>query len=289
MDDILILAAGECRRLGESLCAAGRITPQQLEDALAKQLQSGRRLGEILVAMGAITREECDIAMEFQKRLSGAVPTAALLRLGEILVATGQIKREELEQSLERQKLTGTKLGEDLVAAGHATQHQIDRALHIQQKLVAAVLAAALSMGAVATLPAAAAAPDTANLSVTATVLKHANLRVVAQPATVAITEADIARGYVDVSGAAQVEINSNSPNGYMLVFEYQGDFVRQTQVRGLGHDAQFGESGGAIIQPVTGHGMTNRVVELGFRFMLAEGARAGVHAWPVQLSVVPQ
>lgn len=284
-------------RLGESLCSAGRITLAQLEEALAEQQHCGLRLGDILVKQGAITQSECDIAMDFQRRVSGAVPTAGLLKLGEILVATGQIKREHLEQSLSRQKLTGKKLGEDLIAAGHIQQHQIDRALQLQRRLVSTVLSAAISLGgfiapaeAAAGMPATSGAMSgTANVAVTATVLKRANLNVLAQPATVEITAADIARGYVDVPAATRVEIKSNSPQGYMLMFEGNSDFVRQTQVRGMGNAVQFGASGGGIFQRWSGHGVDKAVVELGFRFILAEGVSPGTHAWPMQLSVMPQ
>ena len=76
-----------------------------------------------------------------------------------------------------------------------------------------------------------------AKLAVSATVMKHASLKVLAQPASVMVTAADIARGYVDVSSPSQVAIQSNSLSGYMLMFATEGEFMRQTLVGGLGND----------------------------------------------------
>jgi type IV pilus assembly protein PilB len=46
------------KRLGEWLLERGKITPQQLEDALAYQRETGKRLGESLIALGYITEDD---------------------------------------------------------------------------------------------------------------------------------------------------------------------------------------------------------------------------------------
>jgi type II secretory ATPase GspE/PulE/Tfp pilus assembly ATPase PilB-like protein len=46
------------KRLGEWLLEKGKITPQQLEDALAYQRETGKRLGESLIALGYITEDD---------------------------------------------------------------------------------------------------------------------------------------------------------------------------------------------------------------------------------------
>lgn len=289
LDEALNLAAGIRHRLGDLLLRASRITPAQLDAALAEQGRTGEELGRILVRRGWLDQGELDTALEFQRRQAGEAPTSGLLKLGELLVVTGQITRKQLEASLSRQKLSGRKLGEDLIEAGLVQPQQITRALQLQQNLITAALVAALSLGSLAApTDAVAAGSSTSTLTVTATVLRHANLRVMAQPASVVITQADIARGYVDVPAASQVEIKSNSPGGYMLVFESQSDFVRQTQVRGLGNEVQLGATGGVIAQPSPGAGMGKTTVALGFRFILADDARPGVYAWPMQMSVMP-
>src|ERR1700693_6401157 len=76
LDDILALAAGERQPLGELLCAAERITPVQLEEALVEQRRSGRKLGEILIDRSSLTPSERDVLLEFQRRQAGQSPTA---------------------------------------------------------------------------------------------------------------------------------------------------------------------------------------------------------------------
>jgi hypothetical protein len=136
--------------------------------------------------------------------------------------------------------------------------------------------------------PPAAAGSSEAKLTVSATILKRANLKVLAQPGSVVVTASDIARGYVDVSTPAQVAIQSNSSVGYMLEFASEGDFVRQTLVRGLGNDVQLSPAGGAVMQPSAGTGITKTTLALGFRFLLSESAQQGTYSWPMRLSVTP-
>lgn len=125
-----------------------------------------------------------------------------------------------------------------------------------------------------------------AKLSVTATVMKHASLTVLAQPASVIVTAADMVRGYVDVPSPAHVAIQSNSQSGYMLMFASEGDFLRQILVRGLGNDVQLDTAGGGVARRAEGRGMSKASLDLVFRFILSDSAKQGVYAWPMRLSV---
>ncbi|SFC14835.1 hypothetical protein SAMN05216344_11012 [Polaromonas sp. OV174] len=145
-----------------------------------------------------------------------------------------------------------------------------------------------LSVGFLGASGVAEAGSDESKLLVTATVLKHASIKVLAQPTSVVVTATDIARGYVDVPGFAQVAVQSNTQEGYMLMFESQADFVRHTLVKGLGNDVQLGWSGGGVARSAIGRGMSKATLDLGFRFILSESARQGVYAWPIHLSVSP-
>lgn len=126
-------------------------------------------------------------------------------------------------------------------------------------------------------------------LTVSATVLKRATLKVLSQPGSVMITSTDIERGYIDVPTPSQVAVRSNSLSGYLLVFEIEGDFVSNALVRGMGTEVQLGPNGGVVPQPAEGRGVGNTTHQLGFRFMLSSSARQGTHAWPLQVSVVPR
>jgi len=127
-----------------------------------------------------------------------------------------------------------------------------------------------------------------AKLTVTATVLKRASLKVLAQPSSVAVTADDIARGYVDMLAPAQVAIKSNTSGGYLLEFASQGDFMRQILVRGLANDVQLSPSGGVVMQASAGSGVTRTTLDLRFRFVLTDAAQAGTYSWPIHLSVTP-
>lgn len=150
----------------------------------------------------------------------------------------------------------------------------------------------AKSFGQVAALVLAVASPAMAvganevHLQVSATVLKRATLATLAQPASLVVTAADIARGYVDVPSPSQVAVRNNSADGYMLMVSSRGDFIRQLHVRGLGDEVQMSAAGGFIRQP--GGPVATKVLDVGFRFELSDTAQPGVYAWPVQLSVTP-
>lgn len=154
-------------------------------------------------------------------------------------------------------------------------------------QVVQSAAAAAAVVSLLLTPAVAVAEGSETKLSVTATVLKHASLKVLAQPSSVVVTAADIARGYVEVARPAQIAIKNNSA-GYMLVFAGHGEFVRQIRVRGLGSDVQMGADGGVVSQTNTGRGMSNTTLDLGFRFELSASAQQGVYPWPMQMSIIP-
>jgi hypothetical protein len=161
----------------------------------------------------------------------------------------------------------------------------------LQHKLLTAALTLALSFGALPRPRAALAAnSDSAStkLMVSATILKHAHLKILSQVAAVRITQADIQRGYADVPTGSRLEIHSNSPDGYVLMFESQSDFVRETQVKGLGNTVQLSAQGGVVSQTQLGGRLTRITVDLGFRFLLSENAQPGTYAWPLRVSVMP-
>lgn len=123
---------------------------------------------------------------------------------------------------------------------------------------------------------------------VSATVLKRASVKVLAQPTFIEITADDISRGYVDIPPVTRLDVQSNSLDGYTLDFTHEGEFARQIVVIGLGTEVQLGVGGGRVTQPAAGIGVTRKILALGFRFVLANGARQGAYPWPVRVSVAP-
>ncbi len=287
-DRAIRLAAGIRRKLGEMLVEVGLASPVQLEAALTEQERTGERLGEIAVRHGWLQAGQLDRALRFQQAQADRGKVAAKLRLGELLVATGDITRAQLDAALARHYASGKLLGSELVDAGILKPSQLANGLQLQRSLVALAMAATLAIG-IGLAPPAQAADGTAQVGVGATVLKHVSLRVLQLPDTIQITEADIARGYVDVSTPSRLEIRSNSTAGFMLSIDSQADFARGTEVRGSGDTAALGRFGGVLsVKGGDAGGMHTTPVELSFRVLLSNEARPGQHAWPLQISVMP-
>lgn len=285
LHDAIRAAAGVRILLGDLLLLAKRITPEQLEAALADQRRTAEKIGEILVRRGWITTRELDAVLAFQQHLGGGGPSSEKLRLGEILVATGQITRAQLDAALERNRISPKKIGDLLVEAGDLRPEQVDRGLRLQKQLVTASLVAVLSLASGASAqdnPRSGSGSSTTRIEVTARVEARATLRVLWQQARIAITDADILRGYVDVRSATRIEVRNNNLQGFLLVFEGMGGPFREYYVRGLGREVQLGAGGGFAPMPYTQQPV---VLELSYRFMLDKEMRAGVYGWPLALS----
>lgn len=156
------------------------------------------------------------------------------------------------------------------------------------RRRLAQPLAAAFWLGCLAMTSAVAVQAGSLPLMATATVAKRATLKVLAQPPSVLVTEADLGRGYVEVLAPVQLAVQSNSPGGYILVFESRGDLVSDARVRGLGGEIQLGANG-VVPRMAAAAGVSNTTHELTFRFTLSGSAQEGTHAWPMQISAVPR
>lgn len=289
-DDAVKVAAGVRLLLGELLLKAKRLTQEQIDIALREQMRTGEKLGEVFVRLGLLIEHERDAALAFQRHQSGEASASEKLRLGEILVATGQITREQLEDVLNRQKLSKKKIGELLVEAGYVQPHQVDSCLRLQQKLVTAALVAALSLSnALGAQKAHAGSQGTASakVAVTATVREHTRLSLLSQAQELIVTNVDIRRGYVDVPSASRINVKSNNPAGYLLVFDVM-------EVRGIisgvnvtvgGKDVLIPPGGGWIPQPYIRGGT---IVDVSYRFILSENAQPGTYNWPLMVSASP-
>lgn len=149
----------------------------------------------------------------------------------------------------------------------------------------AGALALALAVLVAPAIPARAGMVS-ASLSVSVVVPPRAVLSVDSQPAALEITEADVARGWVETPGSL-VHVRANSPNGWLLEFQpLQGPY-RSLEVTGLGATAQVSRTGGWLAQPFAGKTLVT--AELRYRLVLSDEARPGVYPWPVALSAAPR
>ena len=125
-------------------------------------------------------------------------------------------------------------------------------------------------------------------MMVSAVIQRHASIRL-APPQTLTISEADVARGYIEVAAPLEVTVNSNVPEGYALVFQHDGEQVRQAVVQGLAAPVVISGASHTVARTSTGAGarMWQERLQLRVRFELSAQARAGVHAWPLQISMM--
>jgi hypothetical protein len=124
-------------------------------------------------------------------------------------------------------------------------------------------------------LPIASALPERASITVSATVLKRAFLDVRGEPANLVLTEADVARGFVDAPLGTIVEVRSNSPEGVMVRFVAESELVSGVQ-------------GGPFKLPGAPRGASLHVFAPSYRLLLSPAARPGVYPWPARISVTP-
>lgn len=149
LDDAVRTVAGIRKMLGSLLILTGRVTAEQIDFALEEQRTTGEKLGDILIQMGLITPPEIHSVLKFQENQHSPASAGSPLRLGEILVSAGYISRDQLNDALAKQEATSKKLGEVLVDEGYAHLHQVNRGIHIQRKLMRAVLVAVVALAGI--------------------------------------------------------------------------------------------------------------------------------------------
>ena len=132
----------QSRLMGALLVEHAMITEEQLEQALARQDESGERLGEILVAEFGVSRLQLAGVLAEQwtgGEKDGGKPALELVEpltpaevrirrpLGELLVERGLVTAAQLKAVLDLQRKTGTRIGEILVEQGLITLSDLSR------------------------------------------------------------------------------------------------------------------------------------------------------------------
>lgn len=121
-------------------------------------------------------------------------------------------------------------------------------------------------------------------LAVWAVGLPSGNFTMAYQAAVIRITEEDIARGTVEVSGGSRLVVATDSPEEYALRFSLRSDLFRGVRIDGIGSTVELTALGGTVVRrdPATGR----REIALSYRFILASDAAPGLYPWPLELSV---
>ena len=124
-------------------------------------------------------------------------------------------------------------------------------------------------------------------ITVGATVRAYARIEEIETAKNLRITTADVKRGWVDVRTSTHVKVKTNGPRGYHLHIKIESADIWLTEIRGLADHPAFGPKGGRVLRRTSGP--TTETLDLAFRFHLAEDAKPGTIAWPVDLSVRPR
>jgi hypothetical protein len=171
-----------------------------------------------------------------------------------------------------------------LITADHPSKEWGEKALHHQRLNSIYTLVIAIGIVLLVFAKAAEVFAAYTAIPVSVTVISNTKMELSYQSTQLNITNADIARGYIDAPGAFRFSVNSNSRLGYLMDFHPIGYIFSSVRISGLGDSIQLGADGGTIIQ----RGMLPKKTsyELGFRFALNSAVRSGSYPWPLQLSV---
>ena len=284
IDSLKSLASGQRQLFGELLRSVRRVTSYQVLDALDEQRRNHKKMGEILVERGWLSAAECEVVLAFQQHQDEQTKKPTKLLLGNLLVATGKISPQQLQDGLQKQALHGGQLGQVLVAAGHVSEHHVTHVLHLQKKLLAAVLLTALALACAMAPDTALAAGQMASVQVSAVIRPSAHLQTNFQATQLHITEADIARGYVEIPGASRFSVVTPKGGHYFVDFHPRSDLFHSVHIEGLGSQVELGAEGGSVTQ--SGAGLAGANSTLNYRFQLKPGVQAGIYDWPLQLAV---
>jgi len=173
------------------------------------------------------------------------------------------------------------------VKVGHVSSPAKERTHCLQKKLVRTALFVAVALASFhpAPVPEAVAGQYSAIIRVNAVVLARTQLKPLRQPAMLVVTQADVRRGYVEVSGASLFEIWNNNPAGCVLTFASSDFPFREAVVTVMGREIIVYPTGGMIVMPVRGR----QQITLDYRFVLTNEAQPGTYAWPLSVSVNPR
>jgi hypothetical protein len=123
-------------------------------------------------------------------------------------------------------------------------------------------------------------------IAVTAFVPAQTVAKLVQQRSEITITDADIARGYVEIPAASQLRVTSNNPAGYIVDFFSRLAIFTSVRISSAGGSADLGPDGGTIIE--RGRQGRDMSLDLSYRFNLAAQVQPGTYAWPLALNVRP-
>ncbi len=117
-------------------------------------------------------------------------------------------------------------------------------------------------------------------LMVSATVAPRVTLDALQQPSSLAVSDDDVARGYVDVT--AVYRVRNNDPAGYTLRFEPRVGLATAVEVDGLAAEVVMRDETIEVTQPAA---IDARELMLRYRVVLDPAVPSGTYPMPVRVS----
>ena len=118
----------------------------------------------------------------------------------------------------------------------HMIDVEADAVSRIRRTTLHSALFAAIGIGAAAPLAFMATGANASQVStgigVSVNVITNAVLQSDYQAVQLGISQADVARGYVDAPGASRFSVHTNASSGYLMVFYPVGDLFESVQDR---------------------------------------------------------
>ena len=140
------------------------------------------------------------------------------------------------------------------------------------------------ALGLLGALPVVAGSTS-ANVQVSVQVIARAIVSIDSQPAVVTITEADIARGYVDVAGPIMVRVRTNSRSGYVLQAANQSEAFSSIELTSPEVQMDVGSHETLIQRPYIAGG---DLIPMRARLHLSQVATAGSVSLPIAFTATP-
>jgi hypothetical protein len=116
-----------------------------------------------------------------------------------------------------------------------------------------------------------------------AVVPPRASVAPIGLPSQLELTDADLKRGYKELT--ATWRVRANDRRGYLLTLKSRTGLAEHVEVGGLGRNVVLRQDAVTIHRPRIG---PSEIVVLNFRFVLTVGAEAGTYPLPVEVDVSP-
>jgi len=127
------------------------------------------------------------------------------------------------------------------------------------------------------------AGQSSATIAVSAIVVAAVKTQTLFENSELTITQADVAKGYMDVFSAYTFSVFTNSKKGIILDLNPLSHIFDSVEVFGMGSTALLGSDGGAFT--VRSFLPNNSKHDLSFRFVLSQGVTPGTYPWPLKIT----